>query len=61
MEKSFKISSKQIEKLISKFKKYAHRTIDNPHLLFFCKLNNITLSIFKTKTLLLQGNEEEIT
>lgn len=60
MEKSFKISSNQIEKLINKFKKYAHRTINNPHLLFFVKLNNITLSIFKTKSLLLQGNKKEI-
>ena len=60
MEKSFKISTNKIEFLVNKFQKYVHTKINNPHLLFFCKLTNLTISIFKTKTILLQGNQEEI-
>lgn len=55
---SFKISTKKINKLIIKYN--FEKKINQNYTFYYKKIKNITISIYKTKKILLQGNTKEI-
>lgn len=54
MNQSFQLTPQQIKQIIDLYQAYAVK-LTNPYMLFRAKINQVTLTIFKTNKLLIQG------